>query len=96
MLVRLSVLTALFAAAAQASNVLDLTSSNFDEVIGKGKPALVELCVNLLALMWCTSDKHISAASFAPWWYVSVQMSLYLLLMIPFTDDSADIARYVV
>ena len=30
---------------ALASNVLELTPDNFDEVIGKGKPALVELCV---------------------------------------------------
>lgn len=37
----------LFAAAllvgVQASNVLDLTPKNFDSVIGKGKPGLVEL-----------------------------------------------------
>lgn len=28
---------------AWASNVLDLTPDNFDDVVGKGKPALVEL-----------------------------------------------------
>ena len=28
---------------AWASNVLDLTPSNFDEIVGQGKPALVEL-----------------------------------------------------
>jgi protein disulfide-isomerase A6 len=32
-----------FLAGAQASNVLDLVPDNFDSVIGKGKPALVEL-----------------------------------------------------
>jgi hypothetical protein len=31
------------AAGASASNVLDLGPDNFDNVIGKGKPALVEL-----------------------------------------------------
>jgi len=31
------------AAGASASNVLDLGPDNFDTVIGKGKPALVEL-----------------------------------------------------
>ena len=31
-------------AAASASNVIDLTPDNFDQIIGKGKPALVELC----------------------------------------------------
>ena len=40
--------TTLFAAAlsvgvAFASNVIELNPDNFDEVIGKGKPALVEL-----------------------------------------------------
>ena len=34
---------------ALASNVLDLTPDNFDEVVGKGKPALVELCVSTCA-----------------------------------------------
>jgi protein disulfide-isomerase A6 len=29
----------------RASNVIDLTPSNFDSVVGQGKPALVELCV---------------------------------------------------
>ena len=32
----------------RASNVLDLTPANFDSVVGQGKPALVELCVQLL------------------------------------------------
>ena len=31
------------ASLAAASNVIDLTPDNFDSVIGKGKPALVEL-----------------------------------------------------
>ncbi|KAJ8692387.1 hypothetical protein PTI98_009705 [Pleurotus ostreatus] len=35
----------LWAAAAAASNVIDLTPANFDEVVGQGKPALVELYV---------------------------------------------------
>lgn len=43
MFVRFSLLTTLFAAVVSASNVIDLTPDNFDEVIGKGKPALVEL-----------------------------------------------------
>lgn len=44
MFVRLSVLTTLFTAAlVSASNVLELTPDNFDDVVGKGKPALVEL-----------------------------------------------------
>ncbi len=30
---------------ALASNVIDLTPDNFDEIVGKGKPALVELYV---------------------------------------------------
>lgn len=30
-------------ATASASNVIDLTPENFDSIIGKGKPALVEL-----------------------------------------------------
>lgn len=32
-----------WAAAAAASNVIDLTPANFDEIVGTGKPALVEL-----------------------------------------------------
>jgi protein disulfide-isomerase A6 len=38
-----SVFVAALLAGAQASNVLDLVPSNFDKVIGKGKPGLVEL-----------------------------------------------------
>ena len=30
-----------------ASNVIELTPANFDSVVGQGKPALVELCVQL-------------------------------------------------
>ena len=33
-----------------ASNVIDLTADNFDEVVGKGKPALVELSVPVSSL----------------------------------------------
>lgn len=32
-------------ASATASNVIELTSADFDSVIGKGKPGLVELLV---------------------------------------------------
>lgn len=35
--------SAALAAAATASNVVELNPKNFDEVIGQGKPALVEL-----------------------------------------------------
>lgn len=37
-----------FVTAVSASNVLDLDQSNFDKVVGKGKPALVELCVTFV------------------------------------------------
>ena len=43
----LSFFTAALLAGAQASNVIDLTSDNFDNIVGKGKPALVELFVAL-------------------------------------------------
>jgi hypothetical protein len=40
-----------------ASNVLELNPDNFDEYIGKGKPALVELCVaNTFALLKCAHE----------------------------------------
>ena len=42
MLLRSS-LFATFVAAVAASNVLELNPDNFDEIIGQGKPALVEL-----------------------------------------------------
>lgn len=35
-----------------ASNVVELTPANFDAVVGQGKPALVELCVQLLLIPW--------------------------------------------
>ncbi len=35
-----------FVAAVSASNVVELDPSNFDSIIGKGKPALVELYVH--------------------------------------------------
>lgn len=38
-----SILSLSLLAGAFASNVLDLDSSNFDSVIGQGKPGLVEL-----------------------------------------------------
>ena len=41
----LSLLSAALVATATASNVLELNPGNFDEIIGKGKPALVELFV---------------------------------------------------
>ena len=43
MLARISAWATLFVAAVAASNVLELNPDNFDEHIGKGKPALVEL-----------------------------------------------------
>lgn len=39
-------LFAAFVAAVGASNVLELTPSNFDTIIGQGKPGLVELSVS--------------------------------------------------
>lgn len=39
----LSILSLSLLAGALASNVLDLDTTNFDSVIGQGKPALVEL-----------------------------------------------------
>jgi len=33
------------ASLAAASNVIEATSKTFDSIVGKGKPALVELCV---------------------------------------------------
>ena len=39
----LSILSLSLLAGALASNVLDLDPSNFDRVIGQGKPALIEL-----------------------------------------------------
>lgn len=42
--------TVLSVGSAFASNVLELTPDNFDEHIGKGKPALVELYVPLVAV----------------------------------------------
>jgi protein disulfide-isomerase A6 len=36
---------AAFVGGALASNVVDLDPQNFDTLIGKGAPALVELCV---------------------------------------------------
>ena len=38
-----SFFAAMLLAGAQASNVLDLVPDNFGDVIGKGKPGLVEL-----------------------------------------------------
>jgi protein disulfide-isomerase A6 len=38
-----SLFAAALLAGVQASNVLDLVPGNFDTVIGKGKPGLVEL-----------------------------------------------------
>jgi protein disulfide-isomerase A6 len=42
-------------AAASASNVIDLTPENFDEVVGKGKPALVEVFAP-----WCGHCKNLA------------------------------------
>ena len=43
----LSIFSLSLLAGALASNVLDLDPSNFDSVIGQGKPALVELYASL-------------------------------------------------
>jgi protein disulfide-isomerase A6 len=43
MLISLSFVAAALLTGAGASNVLDLGPDNFDSVIGKGKPGLVEL-----------------------------------------------------
>lgn len=45
MLFSLPFFVAALVAGTSASNVIDLDSDNFDSVIGKGKPGLVELCV---------------------------------------------------
>jgi len=42
----LSIFSLSLLAGALASNVLDLDPSNFDSVIGQGKPGLVELCAD--------------------------------------------------
>ncbi|KAG8731254.1 hypothetical protein FRC10_001917, partial [Ceratobasidium sp. 414] len=44
------ILAAVLTAPALASNVLEVTSKNFDSIIGQGKPALVELYVSLSSL----------------------------------------------
>jgi hypothetical protein len=44
---------AAFVGSVLASNVVDLDPDNFDSLIGKGKPALVELCV-LFASYLCS------------------------------------------
>lgn len=46
MKVSFSLFLAALVAGVSASNVIDLTPDNFDSVIGKGKPGLVELCVS--------------------------------------------------
>jgi protein disulfide-isomerase A6 len=43
MLFSLSFIAAILLTGTSASNVIDLTPDNFDKVIGKGKPGLVEL-----------------------------------------------------
>lgn len=47
----LSLSLLLLAASAAASNVLDLGPDNFDTIVGKGKPGLVELCVTSAKLL---------------------------------------------
>jgi len=51
-----SLLVAALAAAVGASNVIDLTPDNFDDFVGKGKPALVELYVFLANVMIYAND----------------------------------------
>jgi protein disulfide-isomerase A6 len=52
----LSILLLPLLAGAYASNVLDLDPSNFDSIIGQGKPGLVELYVALLDLLRAVFD----------------------------------------
>jgi protein disulfide-isomerase A6 len=40
-----AVVSSFFIAVVSASNVLELTPDNFDQIVGQGKPALVELYV---------------------------------------------------
>lgn len=41
---------------ALASNVLELTPDNWDEHVGQGKPALVELCVFDSHVVICSAE----------------------------------------
>lgn len=73
----LSIFSLSLLAGALASNVLDLDPSNFDIVIGQGKPALVELCANSFLTLHCVVNDMFRFLSFAPWWYVPSHLQRY-------------------
>jgi hypothetical protein len=57
----LSILLLPLLTGAYASNVLDLDPSNFDSIIGQGKPGLVELCVVLPDLLRSIFDASLAS-----------------------------------
>ena len=70
MIFPLSLLPAILLAGAHASNVQVLNPKNFDSIIGKGKPALVELLVTAsMSSALLLIEVYFSLNSYAPWWY---------------------------